>query len=230
MDVADHLRLREREEVAVVQQVLLRVLEALAADVRLGHPVGADGRAHRAVDDGDALSEQLFERVDGIGDRDTVRPLCVSSSACAACGLSAMASTTCRCGFLALAAGDLGRRRRRARRAPSRRAQRRAARSRGGARRSGAVTSCCWCSSRQSRTRRPPGPQHARALRERARRVLGVGQRVEDEHGVERRGRGTAARARRRPRARTCGDAARAARAAASIMRAFVSMQVSERQ
>ena len=63
VDVADHLRLREREEIAVVQQILLRVLEALAADVGLVHAVGADGRAHRAVDDGDAVLEQLLERM-----------------------------------------------------------------------------------------------------------------------------------------------------------------------
>ena len=63
VDVADHLRLREREEVAVVEQVLLRVLEALAAHVRLCHAVGADGGAHGAVDDGDALLEDLFKRM-----------------------------------------------------------------------------------------------------------------------------------------------------------------------
>ena len=53
----------EREEVAVVQQVLRRVLEALAADVRFRHAVGADGRAHRAVDDGDAAFEDLLKRM-----------------------------------------------------------------------------------------------------------------------------------------------------------------------
>ncbi len=63
VDVADHLRLREREEVAVVEQILLRVREALAADVRLLHPVRADGRAHRAVDDGDAPAKELCERM-----------------------------------------------------------------------------------------------------------------------------------------------------------------------
>ncbi len=63
MDVADHLRLGEREEVAVVQQVLGGVLEALAADVRFRHAVGADGGAHRAIDDGDAALENLFQRM-----------------------------------------------------------------------------------------------------------------------------------------------------------------------
>ena len=63
MDVADHLRLGEGEEVAVVEQVLGRVFEALAADVGFGHAVGADGGAHRSVDDGDAGFEDLFERM-----------------------------------------------------------------------------------------------------------------------------------------------------------------------
>ena len=63
MDVADHLRLRQREEVTVVQQVLLRVLEALPADVRFRHAVGADRRAHRSVDDGNATLEDLFKRM-----------------------------------------------------------------------------------------------------------------------------------------------------------------------
>jgi hypothetical protein len=63
VDVADHVRLREREDVAVVEQVLGRVLEPLAANVCLGHPVRADGRAHRAVDDGDALLEEALEGV-----------------------------------------------------------------------------------------------------------------------------------------------------------------------
>ncbi len=61
VDVTDHLRLRQREEVAVVEQILRRVLEALAADVRFLHAVGADGRAHRAVDDDDAVLKEFFE-------------------------------------------------------------------------------------------------------------------------------------------------------------------------
>ncbi len=63
MDVADHRGLRERKEVAVVEEVLGRVLEALAADVGFLHPVGADGGAHGAVDDGDAGGEDLFQRM-----------------------------------------------------------------------------------------------------------------------------------------------------------------------
>ena len=66
VDVADHLRLREREEVAVVQQVLLGVGKAAPADVRLLHVVGANRRAHRAVDDGDALLEESLERVNHV--------------------------------------------------------------------------------------------------------------------------------------------------------------------
>src|SRR3981081_3542026 len=63
MDVADHLRLRKGEEVAVVQQILGCALEAFAADVGFLHAVGADGRAHRSVDDGDSIFENLFQRM-----------------------------------------------------------------------------------------------------------------------------------------------------------------------
>ena len=63
MDVADHLRLSQGEQVAVVQQVLRRVLESLAADVRFLHAVGADRRAHRAIDDGDPTLEDLLKRM-----------------------------------------------------------------------------------------------------------------------------------------------------------------------
>jgi hypothetical protein len=60
VDVADHVGLGQREQIAVVEQILLRVFEALAADVRLRHPIGADGGAHGAVDDGDTLCEEFF--------------------------------------------------------------------------------------------------------------------------------------------------------------------------
>ena len=63
MNVADHLRLCQRKQVAVVQQVFLRVLEAFPANVRLFHPVGADGRAHRSIDDGDAAFKDLSQRM-----------------------------------------------------------------------------------------------------------------------------------------------------------------------
>jgi len=63
MDVADHLRLREREKVAIVEQIFGGVLEALAADVGFFHAVGADGGAHGAVDDGDAVFEDLLKRM-----------------------------------------------------------------------------------------------------------------------------------------------------------------------
>jgi hypothetical protein len=55
VNVADHLRLGEREEIPVVQEVLLRVAEALSPDVRLRHAVGTDRRSHGAVDDDDAF-------------------------------------------------------------------------------------------------------------------------------------------------------------------------------
>src|SRR6202041_2630964 len=54
MDITDHRGLRQREQVAVVEQVLGRVFETIAADIRFRPPVAADGRAHRTIDDGDA--------------------------------------------------------------------------------------------------------------------------------------------------------------------------------
>ena len=63
MDIADDRGLRESEQVAVIEQVLLRVLEALAADADFVHPVGAQGGACRAVDDGDAAFKELRERM-----------------------------------------------------------------------------------------------------------------------------------------------------------------------
>jgi len=68
VDVADHLGLREREQIAVVEQVLAGVGEALAADVGLGHPVAADGGAHGAVDDDDAFAEQRGEWMESVHD------------------------------------------------------------------------------------------------------------------------------------------------------------------
>ena len=64
MDVADHLGLREREEITIVEEILFRVREARASDVRLLHPIGADRGAHGAVDDRDAAAEELLEGMD----------------------------------------------------------------------------------------------------------------------------------------------------------------------
>ncbi len=61
MDVADHFRLGEGEEVAVVQEVFGGVFEAVGTDIGLGHAVGADSGAHGAVDDGDPVFEDGFE-------------------------------------------------------------------------------------------------------------------------------------------------------------------------
>ena len=55
MDVANHIRLSQREEVPVVQQILRRILEALPADVSFRHAIGADRRTHRSIDDRDSI-------------------------------------------------------------------------------------------------------------------------------------------------------------------------------
>ena len=60
MNIADHLRLGQRKEIAVIEQALGGVLEALATNIRLAHSIGADGSAHRAIDDGDAVLQDLL--------------------------------------------------------------------------------------------------------------------------------------------------------------------------
>ncbi len=63
MNIADHLRLSEGEEIAVVQQIFRRVLESLAANVRFRHSIGADRGAHRTVNDGDSTLDDLLKRM-----------------------------------------------------------------------------------------------------------------------------------------------------------------------
>jgi hypothetical protein len=63
MNVTDHIRLRQGEEVTVVQQVLSRVFETLPADVSFFHTVGADRRTHRSVDDSNSIFEDGFQRM-----------------------------------------------------------------------------------------------------------------------------------------------------------------------
>src|SRR6185437_8266709 len=61
MDIADHLRLCQGEEVTVVQQILCRILEARSANVGFLHAVGSYRRAHRSIDDGDTAFEDLLK-------------------------------------------------------------------------------------------------------------------------------------------------------------------------
>ena len=55
VNVANRRGLGQRVKVTVVLQVLLGICKALAANLLLALAVGADGRAHRAVDDDDAF-------------------------------------------------------------------------------------------------------------------------------------------------------------------------------
>src|SRR5262252_8139815 len=49
MNVANHLWLRQREYVSVIQQPLCRALEAFPADVSFRHAIGTYRRAHRSI-------------------------------------------------------------------------------------------------------------------------------------------------------------------------------------
>src|SRR6202000_3338638 len=61
MDVANHLRLSQREEIAIVQNILLRILETLAANIGFRHVVRTNRRAHRPINNGDPALENLFK-------------------------------------------------------------------------------------------------------------------------------------------------------------------------
>src|SRR6202048_5033338 len=63
MDVTDHIRLSQGEEVAIVPQILRRVLEVFPAAVSFRHAISADRRAHRPIDDGDSTLEDLLKRM-----------------------------------------------------------------------------------------------------------------------------------------------------------------------
>ncbi len=67
VDGADDVRPREDEDVAVPAQVLRMAPEAIAAEVGLGQFVALDHRAHRAVEEEDALLERAAQRLLGGG-------------------------------------------------------------------------------------------------------------------------------------------------------------------
>ena len=67
VDVANDRGLREREEVVVALQRLRPVGEAIAAEVGLVERVALDHRAHRAIEDEDAVGEELAETVGAVG-------------------------------------------------------------------------------------------------------------------------------------------------------------------
>ncbi len=67
VDLANHLRTRQREEVVVAPQFARGVEEALAAEIRLREPVALDGRAHRAVQYEDAALEENLEFFASVG-------------------------------------------------------------------------------------------------------------------------------------------------------------------
>ena len=58
MDGGDGRRLGQAQQVAVAAQVARMVAEPLAAEVRLGEPVGLEHRAHRPVEDEDPLAQE----------------------------------------------------------------------------------------------------------------------------------------------------------------------------
>ena len=81
MDLADHLRPRQRQQVVVALQVAWPVAEALAAVVGLTEPVRLHDRAHRAVEDQDALAQQAAEFADAFGAQHDQAPTAMRDAA-----------------------------------------------------------------------------------------------------------------------------------------------------
>ena len=68
MDVANDIGPRQREDVAVVEEILRVCGKTLPAGLGLGEFVLADGRAHGAVEDEDAFGELRSQfKGDGVG-------------------------------------------------------------------------------------------------------------------------------------------------------------------
>ena len=59
MDVADHLRLGQAEQLIVALDVLVKIFEALAPVLSLGELEALDHGAHGAVEDDKALAQDL---------------------------------------------------------------------------------------------------------------------------------------------------------------------------
>ena len=79
VNVRNHVGARQRQQLVVALHVALEVLEALAAVLRLGQLEALDHRAHRAVEDGNALREDLGQLLgagvgDGLHERIVARP------------------------------------------------------------------------------------------------------------------------------------------------------------
>jgi len=58
MDLPDHIRLREAQQIVGTTQLGLPLGETLAAKVRFLQPTGLDHRPHRAIQNQDALAQQ----------------------------------------------------------------------------------------------------------------------------------------------------------------------------
>ena len=67
VDVADDIRAGEAQDVAIVEQVLLAVGKALAAGVAFVKPVGADRRAHGAIEHQNPFGQGIAKFPGGVG-------------------------------------------------------------------------------------------------------------------------------------------------------------------
>jgi hypothetical protein len=63
VNLADDLRLRERQQIVVALEIMPEIAKTIAAVVSLVEPVTLNHRAHGAIENQDALSEQRLELV-----------------------------------------------------------------------------------------------------------------------------------------------------------------------
>lgn len=63
MDIANGRRLRERVKVAVVLQIFLGIRKPLTTNFLLTQPIGADGRAHRSVNNDNAFLDRFEQQL-----------------------------------------------------------------------------------------------------------------------------------------------------------------------
>ncbi len=67
MDLSDHMRARECEQIPRAHERVGMILEALPAVIFFGKAIGLDHRAHAAVEDQHASGQLLAESGDTVG-------------------------------------------------------------------------------------------------------------------------------------------------------------------
>jgi len=65
MDLADHVRPRQDQQVVVALEIVPMIPESLAAEIRFRQPIPLDHRPHRAIEEEDACGEKRMQAFGG---------------------------------------------------------------------------------------------------------------------------------------------------------------------